>query len=215
MVSIVKKNNRKLLVVFVILGLLLSCTKEERKDFIKEEITKENSVIIKKQENNNEYTYIINKRSGKVHNYTHGMNCGISEQNRLGSNDNIEEILNNEKYDICLTCNAGLKLNLEKYKPTNKIINDDEIDLTNNEVNLIKLYMNMYEFGKLDTETQSFLICIFEVGSWYVHNVYTQLGGQKDDFKNTEPTSHKTYHFHYTLDNDGKVDNIELKNYEN
>ena len=121
----------------------------------------------------------------------------------------------NEKYDICLTCNAGLKLNLEKYKPTNKIINDDEIDLTNNEVNLIKLYMNMYEFGKLDTETQSFLICIFEVGSWYVHNVYTQLGGQKDDFKNTEPTSHKTYHFHYTLDNDGKVDNIELKNYEN
>ena len=36
-----------------------------------------------------------------------------------------------------------------------------------------------------------------------------------DDFKNTEPTSHKTYHFHYTLDNDGNVDNIELKNYEN
>ena len=39
--------------------------------------------------------------------------------------------------------------------------------------------MNMYEFGQLDTETQKFLICIFEVGSWYVHNVYTQLGGQK------------------------------------
>ena len=37
----------------------------------------------------------------------------------------------------------------------------------------------MYEFGQLDTETQKLLICIFEVGSWYVHNVYTQLGGQK------------------------------------
>ena len=38
----------------------------------------------------------------------------------------------------------------------------------------------MYEFGQLDTETQKFLICIFEVGSWYVNNVYTQLGGQND-----------------------------------
>ena len=43
--------------------------------------------------------------------------------------------------------------------------------------------MNMYEFGKLDIETQKFLICIFEVGSWYVNNVYTQLGGQNDVVK--------------------------------
>ena len=39
--------------------------------------------------------------------------------------------------------------------------------------------MRLYEFGQLDTETQKFLICIFEVGNWYVNNVYTQLGGQK------------------------------------
>lgn len=110
--------------------------------------------------------------------YTHGMNCGMSEHNKLESNENIEEILKNENYDICLTCFAGLKLNLDKYK-TNKIVNDDDVDLTNREVNLIKSYMNMYEFGQLDTETQKFLICIFEVGSWYVHNIYTQLGGQK------------------------------------
>ena len=110
------------------------------------------------------------------------MNCGMSEHNKLESNENIEEILKNENYDICLTCFAGLKLNLDKYK-TNKIANDDDVDLTNKEVNLIKLYMNMYEFGQLDTETQKFLICIFEVGSWYVHNVYTQLGGQNDVVK--------------------------------
>ena len=39
--------------------------------------------------------------------------------------------------------------------------------------------MKLYNFGQLDTETQKFLICIFEVGNWYVNNVYTQLGGQK------------------------------------
>ena len=171
--------------IFVIILILVcfSCTKEERSTAIKEELSKNDSQIvetIKNEEINPKY--IINRRSGKVHSYTHGMNCGMSEHNKLESNENIEEILKNENYDICLTCFAGLKLNLDKYK-TNKIANDDDVDLTNKEVNLIKLYMNMYEFGQLDTETQKFLICIFEVGSWYVHNVYTQLGGQNDVVK--------------------------------
>ena len=168
--------------IFVIILILVcfSCTKEERNTIIKEEIAKNDSQIvetIKNEETNPKY--IINRRSGKVHSYTHGMNCGMSEHNKIESNENIEEILKNQNYDICLTCFAGLKLNLDKYR-TNKIANDDDVDLTNKEVNLIKLYMNMYEFGQLDTETQKFLICIFEVGSWYVHNVYTQLGGQND-----------------------------------
>lgn len=167
------------LVVLIILITSFSCTKEERNTVIKEELSKSDSQIVEIT-SNQEITpkYIINRRSGKVHSYTHGMNCGMSEHNKLESNENIEDILKNENYDICLTCFAGLKLNLDKYK-TNKIVDDDDVDLTNREVNLIKLYMNMYEFGKLDTETQKFLICIFEVGSWYVNNVYTQLGGQK------------------------------------
>ena len=167
------------LLLLIILITSFSCTKEERSIAIKEELSKNDSQIvetIKNEEINPKY--IINRRSGKVHSYTHGINCGMSEHNKLESNENIEEILKNENYDICLTCFAGLKLNLEKYR-TNKIVNDDDVDLTNKEVNLIKNYMNMYEFGKLDTETQKFLICIFEVGSWYVNNVYTQLGGQK------------------------------------
>ncbi len=143
------------LLLLIILITSFSCTKEERSTTIKDEIAKNDTQIvetIKNEEINPKF--IINRRSGKVHSYTHGMNCGMSEHNKLESNENIEEILKNENYDICLTCFAGLKLNLDKYK-TNKIANDDDVDLTNKEVNLIKNYMNMYEFGKLDTETQS------------------------------------------------------------
>ena len=167
------------LVILIVLIASFSCTKEERNTVIKNELTKNNPQIEVTTSNEEvKPKYIINRHSGKDHIFTHGMNCGMSEHNKIESNENIEEILKNQNYDICLTCFAGLKLNLDKYK-TKKAGNDDDIDLTNREVNLIKLYMNMYEFGQLDTETQKFLICIFEVGSWYVHNIYTQLGGQK------------------------------------
>ena len=173
------KAIKKYIYLVILMLFCFSCTKEERSSAIKNELAKNDSQIEVTTSNEEiKPKYIINRRSGKIHSYSHGMNCGMSEHNKLESNENIEEILKNENYDICLTCFAGFKLNLDKYK-TNKIVNDDDVDLTNREVNLIKLYMNMYEFGQLDTETQKFLICIFEVGSWYVHNVYTQLGGQK------------------------------------
>ena len=125
----------------------------------------------------NKYRYIINRRSGKVHTYNHGMEIIENSDNVLKTNESIEEILQNEKYDICLTCYAGLDLNLKKYK---KKTSDSKINkLIDEEITLIEKYMRLYEFGQLDTETQKFLLCIFEVGSWYVNNVYTQLGGQK------------------------------------
>lgn len=96
------------------------------------------------------------------------------------------------------------------------LVNDDDVDLTNREVNLIKLYMNMYEFGQLDTETQKFLICIFEVGSWYVHNVYTQLGGQKtamevDDIAEISASEGAYNKWRNYLDWYGKHYNFETK----
>ena len=111
------------LAILMILIVCFSCTKEERSTVIKEELSKSDSQIVETTINQ-EITpkYIINRRSGKVHSYTHGMNCGMSEHNKLESNEDIEEILKNENYDICLTCFAGLKLNLDKYK-TNKIVN--------------------------------------------------------------------------------------------
>ena len=172
-------NFKKLILLFTALSLCFSCTKEKRSEIIKEETKKDTGVISTNNYNNNaiEYKYVINKRTGKVHSYSHGSSI-VSDRYILETDDDIEKILENENYDICLNCYAGLKLNLDKYKTSDRNNSNDEVDITNREVNLIKQYMNMYEFGKCDTETQKFLICIFEVGSWYVNNVYTQLGGQ-------------------------------------
>ena len=174
------KKVKKYLYVLLMLVLCFSCTKEKRSEIIKNEVTKNDSHIETNSTNVNveESKFIINKRTGKVHSYTHGIKV-VSDRYQIESNDDIEKILENENYDICLNCYAGLKLNLDKYKTKDRNISNDEADITNNEVNLIKHYMNMYEFGKLDKETQKFLICIFEVGSWYINNVYTQLGGKK------------------------------------
>jgi hypothetical protein len=156
-----------------------ACTKEKRSEVIINEVAKDDS-LINVSNNNEEYKYIINTRTGKVHNYSDGINR-VSEKYQLKSNENIETILENENYDICLNCRAGLKLNLDNYeKRVNKFAYDDEDDLSNSEVNLIMNYMRLYEFGQLDTEIQKFLICLFEVSNWYVNNVYTQLGGQKN-----------------------------------
>ena len=172
------KNLKNIIIVCLVLCFCFSCTKEKRSEIIKVEIKKDTGVISTNNYNNNdiEHNYVINKRTGKIHSYSHGMSI-VSDKYRLETNEDIEKILENENYDICLNCYAGLKLNLDKYKTSDRNNISDEVDITNREVNLIKQYMNMYEFGKCDTETQKFLICIFEVGSWSVNNVYTQLGG--------------------------------------
>ena len=167
-----------LLLLMIVILYTFACTKNERSERIKEELSRNDSVITVTNNAIEEYKYIINKRSGKIHTYSDGINR-VSERYQLMSNENIEKLLENENYDICLNCRAGLKLNLDAYeKRANKY--NDEDDLSNREVNLIKNYMRLYEFGQLDTETQKFLICLFEVSSWYVNNVYTQLGGKKN-----------------------------------
>lgn len=178
--NMLNKTIFKKLILFVLVTMsCFSCTKEKRSEVIINEVAKNDS-IISIGNNNEEYKYIINTRTGKVHTYSDGINR-VSEKYQLKSNENIEKILENENYDICLNCRAGLKLNLDNYeKRVNKFAYDDEDDLSNSEVNLIMNYMRLYEFGQLDTETQKFLICLFEVSNWYVNNVYTQLGGQKN-----------------------------------
>ena len=178
--SINKVKKCLYIALMIIILVCFSCTKEKRSEIIKNEVIKNDSYIETNSTNANveESRFIINKRTGKIHSYTHGIKV-VSDKYQLESNEDIEKLLENENYDICLNCYAGLKLNLDKYKTSDRNISNDEVDISNHEVNLIKHYMNMYEFGKLDTETQKFLICIFEVGNWYVNNVYTQLGGQK------------------------------------
>lgn len=190
-------KSRKLVLYILVVFACFSCTKEKRSEVIKNEVVKKDSLInVDSSNDSEEYKYIINTRTGKVHTYSDGINR-VSEKYQLKSNENIEKILENEKYDICLNCRAGLKLNLDNYeKRANKYVYNDEDDLSNSEVNLILNYMRLYEFGKLDTETQKFLICLFEVGSWYVNNVYTQLGGQKSviEIENTAKISASVQH---------------------
>ena len=155
----------------------VSCTRQERSEIIIREIENETIQTQSTTEAYSEYRYVINRRSGKVHTYNHGIEIIENPDNILKTNENLEKILEDEKYDICLTCYAGLDLNLKKYKKkTNESKTNKQID---EEIALIEKHMRLYEFGQLDTETQKFLICIFEVGNWYVNNVYTQLGGQK------------------------------------
>ncbi|MBP3200743.1 MAG: hypothetical protein J6M39_03755, partial [Lachnospiraceae bacterium] len=133
----------------IIILVCFSCTKEKRSEIIKNEVIKNDSYIETNSTNANveESRFIINKRTGKIHSYTHGIKV-VSDKYQLESNEDIEKLLENENYDICLNCYAGLKLNLDKYKTSDRNISNDEVDITNNEVNLIKHYMNMYEFGK-------------------------------------------------------------------
>ena len=167
-------------IVFMLTLLVLlsvSCTKQERSEIIIKEIENETTQTQSMTEAYSEYRYVINRRSGKVHTYNHGIEIIENPDNVLKTNENLEKILEDEKHDICLTCYAGLDLNLKKYK---KKTNDSKVNKQiDEEIALIEKYMRLYEFGQLDMETQKFLICIFEVGNWYVNNVYTQLGGQK------------------------------------
>ena len=172
----IKHFNTLLLLVLLVM-LSVSCTKEKRSEIIIREIENETVQTQNITTEHNEYRYVINRRSGKVHTYSHGIEIIENPDNVIKTNENLDNILKNEKYDICLTCYAGLDLNLKKYK---KKTNDSKGNkLIDEEITLIEKYMKLYNFGQLDTETQKFLICIFEVGNWYVNNVYTQLGGQK------------------------------------
>ena len=171
------KHFKTLLLLVPLVMLSVSCTKEKRSEIIIREIENETVQTQNITTERNEYRYVINRRSGKVHTYSHGIEIIENPDNVIKSNENLEKILENEKYDICLTCYAGLDLNLKKYK---KKTNDSKGNrLIDEELALIEKFMKLYNFGQLDTETQKFLICIFEVGNWYVNNVYTQLGGQK------------------------------------
>ena len=171
------KYFRVVLLLSLIPLFSVSCTRQERSEIIIREIESETTYTQSTPDAYSEYRYVINKRSGKVHTYNHGIEIIENPDNILKTNENLEKILEDEKYDICLTCYAGLDLNLKKYKKkTNDSKTNKQID---EEIVLIEKYMRLYEFGQLDSETQKFLICIFEVGNWYVNNVYTQLGGQK------------------------------------
>ena len=156
-------------------------------------------------QHNNQYKYIINKSSGKVHSYTHGNKIITNRDNIQQTNDNIENILKNHNYDICRTCWAGLKVNLKDYK--------------NEDFNLIEKFMRLYDFGFCDEEEQKFLMCIFEVGEWYVDNVYTYQGGDstvsdvefnaKNSASNTAyerwQNYQKSYSASYAIENNKKI----------
>ena len=110
------KYFRVVVLLSIILLLSVSCTKEKRSEIIIREIENETVQTQNITTERNEYRYAINRRSGKVHTYSHGIEIIENPDNVIKSNENLEKILENEKYDICLTCYAGLDLNLKKYK---------------------------------------------------------------------------------------------------
>ena len=158
------KPKKNLIAIYLLLACLIasaSCTNSIQRQLASTDILKnaENEMV------NGEYRYIINKRSGKVHTYTHGIQIIENKDNILATNDDLETILQDENKDLCRTCWAGIKTNLKSY--------DD------NSLDLIEKFMRLYDFSEIDIETQKFLMCIFEVGEWYVDNVYTYQGGKQ------------------------------------
>ena len=110
------KHFKTPLLLVPLVMLSVSCTKEKRSEIIIREIENETVQTQNITTERNEYRYVINRRSGKVHTYSHGIEIIENPDNVIKSNENLEKILENEKYDICLTCYAGLDLNLKKYK---------------------------------------------------------------------------------------------------
>ncbi len=147
--------------ILLLILLLSSCSNSAQRNLASTDIIKnaENEIV------EGEYRYIVNKRTGKIHTYHHSMNSGMNPDNMLMTNDNLEMILEDEGKDLCRNCWAGIKTNLKSY--------DD------NALDLIEKFMRLYDFAELDIETQKFLMCIFEVGEWYVDNVYTYQGGKQ------------------------------------
>ena len=159
-ISIFRKYKAFQFVLLLIL-LLSSCSNSAQRNLASTDIIKnaENEIV------EGEYRYIVNKRTGKIHTYHHGMNSGMNPDNMLMTNDSLEMILEDGRKDLCRNCWAGIKTNLKSY--------DD------NALDLIEKFMRLYDFAEIDIETQKFLMCIFEVGEWYVDNVYTYQGGKQ------------------------------------
>ena len=85
------KSMKKLIILFVLSTLCFSCTKEKRREIIKEEVTKSDSAIVATNnysDGDSEYKYVINKRTGKVHSYSHGSSI-VSDRYRLETNDDM------------------------------------------------------------------------------------------------------------------------------
>ena len=185
-----------IILLSIILLLCSSCTNKTQQELASTD-------TIREIEENVGTNYIINKRTGKVHSYTHGTQIIENKDNILETNDSLENILKNENYDICRTCWAGLRKNLSKYR--------------NEDFNLIEKFMRLYDFNKEDEETQKFLMCIFEVGEWYVDNVYTYQGGKQTviETENTakKEASNKAYdRWRNYLDNEYYNKNYGVKN---
>ena len=162
-------SKNQIAIITILLFTLISCTNKTQQELASTD-------TIREIEENVGTNYIVNKRTGKVHSYTHGAQIIENKDNILETNDSLENILKNENYDICRTCWAGLRKNLSKYR--------------NEDFNLMEKFMRLYNFNKEDEETQKFLMCIFEVGEWYVDNVYTYQGG-KQTIIETENTAKK------------------------
>ena len=85
------KSMKKLIILFVLSTLCFSCTKEKRREIIKEEVTKSDSAIVATNnysDGDSKYRYVINKRTGKVHSYSHGSSI-VSDRYRLETNDDM------------------------------------------------------------------------------------------------------------------------------
>ena len=148
---------RRISKILIVLSLLTSCS------IISNKIRLVDSVGMEGTENPsiNEYKYMINISSNKVHTFECGNSRIRSENNKFPTNDNLISILSNEKYDVCHICYAGLRKNKS---------------ITEEDCVLVEKYMRLYEFLQND-DTCEFLMSIFEVGNWYVNNVYTYQGG--------------------------------------
>ena len=85
------KSMKKLIILFVLSTLCFSCTKEKRSEIIKEEVTKSDSAIVATNnysDGDSKYKYVINKRTGKVHSYSHGSSI-VSDRYILETDDDM------------------------------------------------------------------------------------------------------------------------------
>ena len=85
------KSMKKLIILFALSTLCFSRTKEKRSEIIKEEVTKSDSAIVATNnysDGDSKYRYVINKRTGKVHSYSHGSSI-VSDRYRLETNDDM------------------------------------------------------------------------------------------------------------------------------
>lgn len=149
---------RRISKILIVLSLLTSCSIISNKSRLVDSVGMEDSEV----PSINEYKYMINISSNKVHTFECGNSRIRSENNKFPTNDKLINILSNDKYDVCHICYAGLRKNKS---------------ITEENCVLVEKYMRLYEFLQNDNDTCEFLMSIFEVGNWYVNNVYTYQGG--------------------------------------